>query len=164
MILSRACEQAIRTILFVAAHAGERPIGVPMMARELGVSSTALSKVVQTLTRHGLLASQKGPGGGVRLARPANKITVLEIVHLIDGRELGHACILGLPGCSEGDSHCPLHDRWKRIRERMLTMLVSPSIAQLAERLKNDSHVLARSARRTSRVVSASLGARGGRR
>jgi len=160
MLFSRACEHAIRTVLFVAAQDDGRPIGVPVIARELGVTSTTLAKVVQTLTRHGVLTSQKGPGGGVTLGRPAGKITVLEIVHLIDGRDLGQTCILGLPGCSDEGAHCPLHDRWSQVRNRIVKMLVTPSIAQLAERLKDESHVLARGTGRTSGGI---LGSRGGR-
>lgn len=163
MIFSRTCEHAIRVVLFVATQPDGRPTGVPVIARALGVSPTALAKVVQTLTRHGVLASQKGPGGGVKLARPASDVTVLEIVRLVDGKDLERTCILGLPGCSEDGAHCPLHDRWNGMRDRIVRMLASPSIAGLAERLKNEDNVLARGTRRTSGAAVGSLGARGGR-
>ena len=163
MIFSRACEHAIRAVLFVATQTDGAPVGVPVIARELGLPATTLAKVVQILTRRGILSSQKGPGGGVKLGRPATEITVLEIVHLIDGKDLARTCILGLPGCSEEGVHCPLHDRWSQLREQIVTMLATPSVAQLAERLKDESHVIARVMRQSPGGFLGSLGTGGGR-
>jgi Rrf2 family protein len=162
MLFSRACEHAIRTILFVAVHSGGRPLTIEAIARELDVPSSALAKVVQTLTRHGLLVSRRGPGGGILLGRSAGQITILEIAQLVDGPDLAQRCILGLPGCSEEGEHCPLHDRWGRIRDRIVKTLASPSIAGLAQRLKDERHVLTRSTRTASEATAGSLGARGG--
>ncbi|HOV63173.1 MAG TPA: Rrf2 family transcriptional regulator, partial [Spirochaetia bacterium] len=47
--------------------------------------------------------ARRGPGGGLRLARPAEEIRLIDIVSLFDGSKLFEECALGLPGCREGE-------------------------------------------------------------
>ena len=119
------------------------PVLVRDVAQDLKIPSPFLSKIVQTLAREGLINSQKGPGGGITLARPASEIRLIQVVEAIDDLEFTQACVLGLPDC--GDSKpCPVHEQWGKIRERIRKMLESRTIARFAKQLKDQEYVLVR--------------------
>ena len=144
MFFSRACEYGIRAMLYLATQpkAGG-PVLVRDVAQDLKIPSPFLSKIVQTLAREGLINSQKGPGGGITLARPASEIRLIQVVEAIDDLEFTQACVLGLPDC--GDSKpCPVHEQWGKIRERIRKMLESRTIARFAKQLKDQEYVLVR--------------------
>ena len=143
MIFSRACEYGIRAVLHLAAQSEDRPILVRDIARALEIPFPFLAKVVQILTKQGLLVSRKGPGGGVVLARPTEELTLLQVVEAIDGLDLTRACVLGIPECSD-DEPCPLHEHWGEIREHIVDMLENQNIFQTMEQLRKRGWVLVR--------------------
>lgn len=136
MLFSSASEYGIRTMLYLASQSQIRPTLIREIAQNLQIPFSFLAKIVQTLTRRGLLTSQKGPGGGVALARPAEEITLLQVLEAINGLDLTWRCVLGMPRCAESGLHCPLHEQWKIIRDGIVSMLNNQSIAQWAEQWK----------------------------
>ena len=147
MIFSRSCEYAIRILLYVAANPSQGPLAVREIARALELPSPTLAKIIQLLARHRLLVSQKGPGGGVTLGRSADSVSLLDVVDLVDGPALRTQCVLGVPGCREATVHCPLHEQWRVVRERILHVLGSRSLEDLADDLAGQNYALAGSAR-----------------
>lgn len=143
MLFSRACEYGIRAMLYLATKPGKHPVQVRDIAEHLKMPFPFLAKIVQSLARQGLLISQKGPGGGVRLGKAPSEATLLEVVEAIDGLDLTRTCAMGIPRCSE-DEPCPLHASWARIREDVVEMLSSQSLAEAAEMLRNRQFVLVR--------------------
>ncbi len=142
MIFSRACENAIRATLYVATHSVGGPVPVREIAQATDIPAAYLAKIIQQLTRPGVLTSVKGPRGGVSLARPAKEMTLMEVVLVIEGHEFNRECVLGIPGCSEDVVHCPFHEQWGEIRERIMAMLSNRTIAQVAEQLAENPYVL----------------------
>jgi Rrf2 family protein len=65
--------------------------------------------VLQGLVRGGVVVSQRGIGGGMTLAKPASKLTILEVVNAVDPIQRIRTCPLGL--ASHGVRLCPLHQR-----------------------------------------------------
>ena len=143
MLFSKACEYGIRAMMYMASRGDTEPVLVRVVADAIRIPSPFLSKIVQTLTRHGLMVSQKGPGGGVVLGRPAEAISVIEVVEAIDGLDLTKTCVLGIPRCSD-DEPCPMHEQWGAIRREIVEMLSSRSIAEFAAELGDRGHVLTR--------------------
>ena len=143
MIFSRACEYGIRAVLYLAAMPEGRLVQVRDVASKLEIPSPFLSKIVQTLTRRGILHSQKGPGGGICLGKSAETILVVDVVGAIDGMALSETCVLGLPNCSDA-APCPFHDQWDSIRGGIMKMLKDKSVSQLAEEFKQKQFVLNR--------------------
>jgi len=83
--------------LYAAAEmtlAGETPTTVAAVAARYGIPEGALAKVFQQLVRAGLATGTRGVGGGYRLARPASKITVLDVMHVFERRRAAGACLL----------------------------------------------------------------------
>ncbi len=77
------------------------------------------------------MRSFKGLRGGYELARPAEQVTLQDLVLATNGDELEGRCVLGVAHC-DGDRPCPLHDQWKEIRTQMVAMLEKTTIAELA--------------------------------
>ena len=131
MVFSRACEYGIRAILYMAPQPVGQLLSIREMAATLGISPHFLTKTLQRLSARGLLVSYRGPNGGVTLARPADEITLLDVVEAIDGLDLVERCVMGLPECSN-EHPCSLHGYWTEIRERILEMLSGKSVGALA--------------------------------
>ncbi|MEP7259030.1 MAG: Rrf2 family transcriptional regulator [Flavitalea sp.] len=83
-----------------------------------------MAKILQDLSRKGLVQSVKGSNGGFFLEEGSKKNTLADIVMAIDGDKLFTGCALGLKNCSE-KKPCPLHDEFKIIRKQMHDMLQS---------------------------------------
>lgn len=143
MLFSRACEYGLRAMLHLALHEGESPVRIRKISEDLKVPLPFLAKIVHTLSRSGLIHSQKGPGGGVNLARPAQQITMLQIVEVIDGLEIFKACALGIPYCDD-TFPCPLHEQWGPIRADIRQMLAARTLDQITGQLKERGWILVR--------------------
>ncbi len=104
--------------------------GTPSIAEDIGAPRNYLGKLLQTLARGGLVHSQKGMGGGFRLAMSPDKISLMDVVEKIDQVERWSECFLGLPQCS-GDNPCALHGKWGKLRDGYLSLLRDTSIADL---------------------------------
>jgi Rrf2 family protein len=91
-----------------------------------------LSKVLQVLGRSGLLVSVQGTNGGYRLAKDANRITVLEVVRTIDGPIILTSCFTEHKECDQS-SQCTVREPLRRVHESILSLLDSISIADLLD-------------------------------
>ncbi|MEZ4417630.1 MAG: Rrf2 family transcriptional regulator [Gemmatimonadota bacterium] len=130
MKLSRTAEYALRAALHIAENAAERATSVDVLADELDVPRNYLSKILHRLTQAGVLASSRGPKGGFRLARPADQITLGEVVDPVDPIATDRTCLLGRPQCS--DTHpCPAHGRWRALAEELRVFFHETTLATL---------------------------------
>jgi Rrf2 family protein len=107
--------------------------GAAQLADEIGAPPNYLGKLLKQLAAHGLLASQRGFGGGFRLARPADKISIYDVVEPLERVSKWNGCFLGRPKCRE-ESPCPVHHRWSKIRRQYLRFLKETTIAELASK------------------------------
>jgi Rrf2 family protein len=109
--------------------AGEH-VGANRVAGEIQAPPNYLGKLLQTLAREGVVFSQKGIGGGFRLARPAKDISLLEIIEPIEHIGRWSGCIIGRSECS--DEHpCVVHERWKKVRTSYMSLLQGTTVADL---------------------------------
>lgn len=130
MFYSSACGYAIRAMTWLAM---KRPDGY-MLLEEIcqgaNVPRYFLAKVFQDLVRRGLLVSAKGRGGGFALARPADEITLLEVVEAVDGSTTLQQCVVGMARCDDKQP-CPEHDQWKPIRTRIRKYLERTTLKRM---------------------------------
>jgi Rrf2 family protein len=91
MRLTRASSYALHAVVYMANQKQNRPVPSHLIARARGVPERFLLKVLKPLVSARILHSVKGPNGGYRLARPANSVSMLEIVEAVDGPVRGHA-------------------------------------------------------------------------
>ncbi|MFN2426683.1 MAG: Rrf2 family transcriptional regulator [Candidatus Binatia bacterium] len=131
-LLNNTCTYAIRAALEVAT---QRPVhgefvSTRKVADDLAVPFAFLSKVLQGLTRSGILLSQRGATGGVALARAADTITLLDVLAAVGGDAVFRDCVLGLPTCSEV-TPCALHTEWREQRGKLEVLFTSTTLADL---------------------------------
>ena len=134
VLYSRACGHALAAAerLAAARHAVPgRAVPLPELARDVGISTTALAPLLRRLGAAGIVRARRGPAGGVMLARPAAAITVLDVVRAIDGAPLAGRCVLGFSDCAD-ETPCPAHPVWRRARPLLERQLARRSLADLA--------------------------------
>ncbi len=131
IIFSRQCEYGIQAVLYLALKEPGRMTSIKELTRELEIPYHFVAKILQNLTRKGLLVSMKGPSGGFSLGMPAKDITLFHIVEAIDGVGFMNNCVLGFPDCT-GDNPCSVHHVWGKLREQLYQELVKKSITEMA--------------------------------
>ena len=154
MIFSNPSEYAIRALSELVLmsqdpdHPGRRAGYV--MLNNLVEHSTLprefLAKIFRQLVEAGLLESAKGPGGGFALARPPQKISLLDIMEATDGGHRIDGCVVGLSKCNDA-MPCPQHDLYKPIRQRLNTYLSTTTLADSAASLKGKKALSAKDTR-----------------
>ena len=107
-MFSQTVEYAMRAVVCLATEE-QRVMGATEIAKMTDVPQSYLIKVLQQLTRDGIIKSKRGKGGGFSLALPSNEISLLQIVSAVDPIKRIKTCPLNLP--SHCQSLCPLHSK-----------------------------------------------------
>jgi Rrf2 family protein len=102
------------------------------MAEAYHLPVPLLAKVLQQLTRAGILRSVAGTNGGYKLARDANRISALEVVRAIDGPVILTHCFTEHGKCDQSES-CTVREPLRRVHEAILELLNKFTITDLAE-------------------------------
>ncbi|CAM3297645.1 RrF2 family transcriptional regulator [Rhodothermus bifroesti] len=134
-MFSRACEYGLRAVLYLATLNHNGYISIREIGEQLQISVPFLTKIFQKLTQAGLMQSLRGPSGGVMFARSPEEITLFDVIVAIDGPALFTECVLGLPGCGEAVP-CPLHERWKDVRNPIRNLFATTTLADMARRIR----------------------------
>ena len=95
--ISEASSIAIHSLALLAGSEGS--VNVNQLAGATGFSKNHISKVLQILVKHGYLSSGRGPLGGFEIRRDADKVSLLEIIELIEGKREEHYCGISEDKC-----------------------------------------------------------------
>lgn len=131
-MISKTGIHATLALALLAKLENDEFAGAAQIASEVGAPRNYLGKLLKQLAERGLLQSQKGFGGGFRLARAAEKITLFDIVEPLDRVSKWNGCFLGRSKCSD-KAPCAVHHRWSRIRDEYLKFLKNTTIAEVAD-------------------------------
>jgi len=107
-MISQTLEYALRAVVHLAAES-PRSRTTQQLATVTQVPAAYLSKVLQNLTRAGIVKSQRGIGGGVSLAIAPENLTILDVVNAVDPIQRIRTCPLVLE--THSGTLCPLHRR-----------------------------------------------------
>jgi Rrf2 family iron-sulfur cluster assembly transcriptional regulator len=132
-LYSRTCKDAFRLLERLAETAIQSPGALrklDALGAEIGLSTPEVEQVAHFLRLAGLVEVPGLPSEGVRLARSASRISLLEVVRATDGSGLWGRCILGLAECSD-EMPCPAHAAWKEAHALLEQHLDSQSLADL---------------------------------
>jgi len=144
-MLSNSCKYGIRAVVYLASRRTRKNIGIREIAKDLGLPSPFLAKILQQLAKHKILHSVKGPNGGFSLNKKPESITMLDIVKIIDGDNLFKNCLIHEGACSDirkSRKACPIHDDYSLIRAKIDTLFRSKTIADLAHAANESDNVL----------------------
>ena len=130
--LSKKADYALMSV----KHLAMRPDGASASAREIAESYDIplelLAKVLQRLVRARVLVSVQGTRGGYRLGRPAQAISVADVIQAVDGPVTVTACSTDDHNCDQY-SKCSIRDPLWKIRGRILDALTTVTVAELAQ-------------------------------
>jgi Rrf2 family protein len=129
--LSKKADYALLAMRHLAAHSERGAVSARELAEAYDLPPELLAKVLQRLVRHRLLTSIQGIRGGYGLARPANAISVVDVIQAIDGPLTVTACSETNHSC-EQYSKCNIRDPLWQIKDRIVSALAATSIAGLA--------------------------------
>jgi len=85
MKISRSTGYALLAVGYIAKHQEQKIILSQSISKEYGIPLEYLLKILQQLVKANVLRSKRGPRGGFSLARPAKKITLLNVIEAVDG-------------------------------------------------------------------------------
>jgi Rrf2 family protein len=107
-MISQTAEYALRAVVHLAS-APDAPQTTRQIAQATCVPLPYLSKVLQALSRAGVVHPQRGLHGGFTLRKPASELTIYEVIEAVDPLQRIERCPLGNP--AHGANLCPLHRR-----------------------------------------------------
>jgi len=135
-MFTKACEYAIRAVLIVAIKGKEdSKLSIQQIAKEIDSPLAFTAKIMQTLTREGLVASVKGPNGGFYLDPKAKPVSLSQIVQAMDDESVLNTCALGLKECSD-EQPCPIHHQVKAYKNKLKKVMEEKTVQLLAKELE----------------------------
>jgi Rrf2 family protein len=142
-MFSKACEYGIKSSIFIAINSYKGKLVSPKeIAEEIDSPQAFTAKILQDLVRHNIINSVKGAYGGFEIRKEnLASIKLSHIVNAIDGDKIYNGCGLGLNSCSE-DHPCPVHDKFKSIRDNLKNMLENTNLEELALDIKSGASFL----------------------
>ena len=136
-MLSNTCKYGIRGVIYLAVNgAAEKKIGLKQVSKELDLPGPFLGKVLQSLVKSKILNSVKGPNGGFSLAKPADEITLFDIIETIDGTAVFDECLIGVKICEvnpEYEKKCPFNTKSHKVRCDLKKLFQNQTIGDFAE-------------------------------
>ena len=137
MIFSRKSDYALRALIYLAQNKENGTVTLNEITDTLFIPKAFLSKILQQLSRKGLIRSLKGPSGGFVLAVEPGELTLNEIVTEVDGDQRVFECF-GLETSCNLTGDCRIHDVFKDVEVEVTKVLASYSLADLmAEKASN---------------------------
>lgn len=142
-MFSKACEYGIKAAIFIAINSYEnKRVSPKEIAKEINSPEAFTAKILQDLVRHNIVYSIKGAHGGFELDKNnISAIKIAQIVKAIDGDKIFNGCGLGLEICDENHP-CPVHDKFKIVRDELKHMLENTSLEELALNIKSGASFL----------------------
>lgn len=129
--LNRLTDYAVVALAQMALRP-DRQVNATRLAEDTGMSQPTAAKVLNLLAKGGLLASQRGASGGYTLARPAQEISVAEIIQTMDGPIALTACVEGATDTCGVEALCPMRGNWERVNTAIRMALDGVTLADMA--------------------------------
>ena len=137
MQLSMTGEYAVRTMIHLASVPPGELVQICDVSKQWDIPEGFLRKIVAQLSKDGLVRSQRGAGGGIRISRPAESLTLLDVIEAVEGRVFLNKCLIASGTCHL-DKTCAVHQVWCEAQKSLQTILSKKSLAELASGLTQD--------------------------
>jgi len=136
-MFSKACEYGIRATIYIAMQSLEGfRVNLKEIAAAIDSPIAFTAKILQQLVKSNIVESVKGAKGGFQIERSRiDSIKLNQVVSAIDGNKIFKGCALGLSECNDS-LPCPVHFKFKEIRDNLEQMTKEASIYELATGLE----------------------------
>jgi len=135
MKLGKESRYAIEGLVVLA----QQPFGTTMQLRDIaaaaGVPANFLAKIFQKLGRANILVSSRGAVRGYAIARRPKAITMKDVFVAVEGSDVFDRCIFWSDRCAD-ISPCPMHAKWKQMRQAMTRRMQGITLADLARTMR----------------------------
>ncbi len=134
MKLSKRGEYGLRALQDLAAHYGDGPVSTSDLAERNNIPARFLEQIMLALKHGRVVRSKKGPRGGYRLARSPERITLAEVVRLLDGPLAPISCVSETAfepcGCPDMEA-CGLRRVMRDVRDTVASMMEETTLSDL---------------------------------
>jgi Rrf2 family protein len=131
MQITRQTEYALKTLLGLAEVPYGQLISNKKISQSHNIPEEFLHKTVQTLSRAGLVVTQRGVQGGIRLGRPLEEVTIADVIEAVEGPFALNVCLAAGYQCSNMKT-CQVHKLLANAQKAMLQELRKKSLAEIA--------------------------------
>ncbi|OHB68054.1 MAG: Rrf2 family transcriptional regulator [Planctomycetes bacterium RBG_13_63_9] len=135
MLLSQKCQYALRAVFEVAKRSGEGPIKIEAIAQAQAIPPRFLAAILNQLKQGGFVESRRGSDGGYLLDRPADSLSVGDIIRFVEGPVGPVVCVTG-----KGSVSCPLRGKcvfmpmWREAQQAMENVYDNTTFQDLMDR------------------------------
>jgi Rrf2 family protein len=130
MMISKTGLYVIRALAELARIPEDTWLGTAVLAKQIDAPVNYLGKLLHILAREGIILSQKGVRGGVRLAQPPREISLYRALEPFESFHRWTECLLGQEGCPDVQP-CAVNARWVPVRDQVLRFLRETTAADL---------------------------------
>jgi Rrf2 family protein len=132
MQITRQADYAVRAVLYLAERGRTSPIATAEIGRQQHIPLTFLAKIMSQLSAAGIVHTLRGVHGGIRLGRPVEEISLLDILETIDGPILLNECVSDPSLCPLGEN-CAVHNVWCQAQADLVDRLSRTTMAKLVQ-------------------------------
>ena len=129
MQLTRACEYAIKSLLYLALQDPETRVMTSEVAIAQEIPVNFVRKILEALAKTGMVESHRGAGGGFTLARGPETITIRQIVEAVEGPLALNQCLS--QNICENKPHCPMSEVWQEAQRAVESVLERYTLADI---------------------------------
>jgi Rrf2 family protein len=122
MQITKQADYAVRAMAYLAKLETNQRAATSDIAKAQKIPPSFLAKIISQLSISGLIYTSRGAHGGVMLSRPANKISMLDVVEAIDGPISLNDCTLAPETCDH-TVDCPMHEIWSSLQKELVAKL-----------------------------------------
>lgn len=142
MKITKETDHAVKCVLYLSKM-GDEFVSVSDISKNNNIPKSFLAKIIQKLTKSGILISLQGKQGGFRLARDSKSINLFDVFESIQGPALISECIIDKNFCAR-ESYCPMHEVWLELKDDIVEKMKSKNFFDLAVKeslnIKNRGH------------------------
>lgn len=139
MKLTSKGRYAVTAMLDIALNQAVGPITLSMISERQAISLSYLEQIFARLKKSGLVLSARGPGGGYRLSRAAEEISVGEIIAAVN-EDLEPRRCYGKMNC-KGGNQCLSHELWSDLSGMIQQFLVNVSLQQVIDQRSDEQEI-----------------------
>lgn len=132
MRLTTRGRYAVTAMLDLALHYSKGPVALSEIAERQGISLSYLEQLFSLLRKRGLVDGTRGPGGGYRLLKSSDMISVADVIDAVD--ETVDATRCGGQRNCQGEHRCLTHDLWEDLSTQIRDFLGNVSLDELVGR------------------------------
>jgi Rrf2 family protein len=128
--ISRKVDYALRALIYLARHDGDRACPLGTIAADIDVSPQFLAKIIEELAHRGLVHSRRGPRGGYVLGRPAPEISFNDVIEAVEGPIALNICLDGQGDCTLLGA-CGMQPVWQEAQRRLVDLFAQTTLADV---------------------------------